>query len=688
MITLLYVICIFILLSIIYLIYKRVSGVVEGFHEPVTPFHHDHVGDNSGYVACVGEGGVCTGVECCFGLRCMDGTCKTTDTICGDDANYSNWNDSACGDWPCTAAGTNPNRETRTLNSGITVNCDTYLSRPCTNGCSSLTVEDFEFDLDSMGSVRILIKSITTNIVVTDLTSVRLVVKIMRGSLVLETFRNIGLAADSTGGGTIITTGSTAVTWGSISRDDSVHLHNGALSLNVSFDEVSGHEKSMVLNHLTNVTFLHAADYKDNSSRFIKITGFETLHPLSSLGEYGMKVRVYEQDFDDSAPDSGFESLGDDGSKTLVTDAPVMVKSGPNSELAPVNAYEVEIPASVPPSTALYGRYYSLGDIVETDPTDRSRQTALGYDKKLYVQLPEREKYVVEFHLIYNGFVTVLRGYVLRIDARGCNNYGESCESSGCCVNADTQLCTNWYYGESTTEKTPTCKTEPEICGNDNNYDWAECPSWNCGSPKSKQVGSLRSDITDVRCPNKERDCIHNGCTALEVDGRVVRIKVQCTNESGTWKYLDKNDNNGHVGFRDRDNCRQKWKISFLNNFDCYIQFQDDNCGYGNDNHYLNLDQNRDDCYGSVNNLHCDKYRMKPNLDDEADRRFVFGDQYNNSIAKMYVKLHTGYNYKIRSKNEKYMALTKVNWPGRTNYYSLKLVDNKNDASWIQIESP
>ena len=78
---------------------------------------------------------------------------------------------------------------------------------------------------------------------------------------------------------------------------------------------------------------------------------------------------------------------------------------------------------------------------------------------------------------------------------------------------------------------------------------------------------------------------------------------------------------------------------------------------------------------------------MKPNLDDEADRRFMFGDVYNDTISKLYVKLHTGYNYKIRSKNEKYIALMKLDWPGQ-DYYQLKLVDNKNDASWIQIESP
>lgn len=244
-----------------------------------------------------------------------------------------------------------------------------------------------------------------------------------------------------------------------------------------------------------------------------------------------------------------------------------------------------------------------------------------------------------------------------------------------------------------------------ERCDDHNNFTWSPpCVSWTCGGSAPIQDGELKDNI-DASCSNIQRDCT-NICTPAPItlaEGENVRLRVFCNNEVGFSAYLDKKDKGtGHIGFSAFRTCFQRWKMTFLaDEMTFYIQFQDHivqvhswygsrTCDEGDHHgHYLNLDKDKGSCSGRIGELHCDKYRLKPNLDDEADRLFYIGDAINDTISKEYVQVDTAYNYKIRSHNNKYIAFSKydgsISW--YKDHYWLYLTDDKDNASWIQIES-
>lgn len=505
MITLIYGVCVFILSVIIYLIYKRVT-VIEKFHEDTSDQYHNHVTQDTGYIPCIPESGNCgTGDVCCNGTICMDRTCQTSDDICADPGNYSPWSPETCPEWSCGSGLQNsPHSQTRTLNTGINVNCDSYLTRRCTNSCTPLQVVDFEYDLyfEVNGDVKIVVKSITTDIGLTSLVNSRLFMKLVHDDAISHSVDYIELTG-TINGNTITLSPNIEMLY-----DFDTNFTNfleGSYKLNLSFDSNpdNGYEKNLELNHITSITFTEP-DYKQNlfigatqnvhTNRFIKIKGFETRDAL--LSNSNIKVQVFEEE------GGGAEgvSLAKSIDNTFVTDQPIRIKSPQATNMVDTDVTTI--------STFLYGNMYLMTDIVEQDTTNPNGYTAKGGDTTLYIQLPERKQYRIEFHLLYNGFLGVRRVYTLHIDARGCNDNGQGCGFSGCCVNANDICTTDW---SSSTFNSPTCKTATEICDNDHNFNWLHC-SWSCHQSRPNQTGTLKSGINGVSCLSKTRSC-PNGCT-------------------------------------------------------------------------------------------------------------------------------------------------------------------------------
>jgi len=548
------VICIFILLLIIYLFSKQVS-VVEKFHDDTANQYHNHVTDNIGYIPCKEQGDTCTSDECCNGLICMNGSCQTSDNICDDDRNYSAWDSNACVDWSCSLGGSNPNSQTRTLNTGIDINCDSHLRRKCTNPCNPLGVVDFEYDLyfETNEDLKIVIKSITTDIELTNLVNSRLYMKLIYDGVIRHSVDNIELT------GTINGRKITLSPYIEMLYDFDTNFINfleGSYKLNLSFDENkdNGFEKNLELNHITGITYTEP-NYKQNlitdftqnvdTNRFIKITGFETRDSLNIM-ECSMKVRVFKE-----------ESGGVDGvslekydADNFVTEKPIRIKS-PQA----TNMVDTEITTT---SSYIFGDFYSMTDIVEQDSANPNRYICKGKDKTLYIQLPERKQYRIDFHLVYNGFVLIRRVYTLHIDARGCEDNGQGCGFSRCCAN-ENDICTiDW---NSPTQSSYMCKTNDQICANENNFDWAQC-SRTCGSSvSSPQTGTLKTGI-NTTCSYKSRICTSE-CTPASAIGEIIRIKVEDKNRNNYNKCLHKEGSTNNVGLTNCEGyfCNHRWEI-------------------------------------------------------------------------------------------------------------------------------
>ena len=660
MITLIYGVFVFVLSVIIYLIYKRVT-VIEKFHEDATdPPYHNHVTDNTGYIACIPESQSCgTNDVCCTGLVC-NGTCQTSDDICRNDSNYSTWDTITCVDWSCDLT-SNPNSQTRTLNGGIDVNCDPYLTTQCTNQCSPVRVVDFEYDLyfKANKDVKIVIKSITTDIGLTSLDNFRLYMKLVNDGAIHHYVDDIRLT------GTINSNTITLSPYIEMLYNfdtNFIDFLEGSYTLKMSFDNNpdNGFEKNLALNHITDIYFTEP-DYKQNldtgvtqnadTNRFIKITGFETRDPLSNIEQCSMKVRVFKEE---GVGVDGVSLLEDLDQDKFVTDQPIRVKS---SQTSTVDT-EIQITSG-----------YLMTDIVVPHTTNLNRYTANGGDNTLYIQLPERKQYRIDFHLVYNGFVLVRRVYTLHIDARGCEDNGEGCAFSGCCASASYICTTNW---SSSTVSSPTCKTENEICANDNNFDWAAC-SWTCDNARSSQTGTLKSGI-NANCSNKTRDC-PSECTPASALNTNIKIHVEDKNNTMNKKCLHKEGSTNNVGLTNcsYNYCNHNWQIIAAPNDYYQIKYKGGTGDICENNVNQCLDYDTGDCDGTEN-TYCGAFEV---YDCDASRdaqlfRFVDGSPKLTSSAA------GTHSTKIQRKNHDYLEYD-TGEAGSPNFWGSD--DDSNDGS-------